>query len=178
MPKLRSELEAAKRPFTGDDYPSEVLLVWWHELGKNRGAAATLRRATDPGAVAFSPAFHRLLDGLRAAGCPLGPREADRLAAVAGLAAHVKSHTPGASLAQQMAAAKAPGSGARVSGLRFRRLLAVAERDELYPLLIRVIRQLGGAVNLVSLANAVFWWNERTRTTWAYEYYAACPSEP
>jgi CRISPR system Cascade subunit CasB len=100
------------------------------------------------------------------------------LAAVAGLAAHVKSHTGGASIAQQMAAPKAPGAGARVSGLRFRRLLAVSDRDELYPLLLRVVNLLDGRVNLVSLANSTFWWNERTKKDWAYEYYTTAPSEP
>lgn len=99
------------------------------------------------------------------------------LASVAGLAAHVKLHVGGASMAQQMATAKSSGAGARVSGLRFRRLLAVSDRNELYPLLLRVVRLLDGHVNLVSLANAAFWWNERTRQEWAYDYYATAPSE-
>jgi CRISPR system Cascade subunit CasB len=83
----------------------------------------------------------------------------------------------GASIAQQMATAKSPGAGARVSGLRFRRLLAVSDREVLYTLLIRVVRLLDGRVNLASLANAAFWWNERTKRDWAYDYYAAAPSE-
>ena len=47
----------------------------------------------------------------------------------------------------------------------------------LFPLLIRAIRLLDGSVDLVSLANAAFWWNERTRKSWAYDYYATAPSE-
>jgi CRISPR system Cascade subunit CasB len=89
----------------------------------------------------------------------------------------VKSHVGGASVARQMATPKSPGASAPVSGLRFRRLLAVSDRDELYPLLVRLVRLLDGRVNIVSLANSAFWWNERTKREWAYDYYATSPSE-
>jgi CRISPR system Cascade subunit CasB len=125
--------------------------------------------------VTFSPAYHRLLGRLQEQS---GTVNREALAAVVGLATHVKTHTDsGGSLAKQMATPKAGGSGARVSGLRFRRLLAVSERDELYPLLIRVVRLLDGNVNLLSLANAVYWWNENTRKQWAYDYYSTAPAE-
>ena len=117
------------------------------------------------------------LGRLRGKGYPVSLDGTVALAAVAGLAAHVKSHIDGGSIAQQMAAPKSPGAGARVSGLRFRRLLTVSDRDELYPLLLRVVSLLDGHVNLVNLANSVFWWNDRTRKSWAYDYYATAPSE-
>ena len=102
----------------------------------------------------------------------------EALASVAGLASHVKGNIgTDKRIAQLMARPRAGGGGAKVSGLRFRRLLAVTERDELYPLLIRVIRLLDGKVNLVSLANSAYWWNEITRKQWAYDYYATAPTE-
>lgn len=165
------------RMFTEGDESSELLASWWEGLDQDRGERAALRRAAAPSEVAFGSSFHRLLGRLRGQGYSVGGDGTMALAAVAGLAAHVKSHIGGASIAQQMATPKSPGAGARVSGLRFRRLLAVSDRDELYPLLLRVVRLLDGHVNIVSLANAAFWWNERTRREWAYDYYATAPSE-
>jgi len=165
------------RIFTEGDESSGLLISWWEALDQDRGGRANLRRAASPSEVAFGPAFHKLLGRLRGKGYFVGTDPTVALAAVAGLAAHVKSHIGGASIAQQMATPKSPGAGARVSGLRLRRLLAVSDRDELYPLLLRVVRLLDGHVNLVSLANAAFWWNHRTKKNWAYDYYATAPSE-
>ena len=38
--------------------------------------------------------------------------------------------------------------------------------------MIRIIRQLGGEVNVVDLAKTVYWWNEKTKKELAYAYYA------
>jgi len=165
------------RIFTEGDESSALLMSWWEGLDRDRGERANLRRAATPSEVVFGACFHKLLGGLHRQGYSLGPEGTVALAAVAGLAAHVKSHIGGASIAQQIATPKSAGAGARVSGLRFRRLLAVSGREELYPLLIRIVRLLDGRVNLVSLANAAFWWNERTKKDWAYDYYAAALSE-
>jgi CRISPR system Cascade subunit CasB len=161
--------------FQSNDETGSDLFAWWKGLESDRGERAFLRRASNITEAAFSPAYHRLLGRLKEQN---GSVNREALAAVAGLATHVKAHTDiGGSLARQMAIPKAGGSGARVSGLRFRRLLAVSERDELYPLLIRVIRLLDGNVNLLSLANSVYWWNENTRKQWAYDYYSTAPAE-
>ena len=165
------------RIFTDGDESSGLLVSWWEALDQDRGERANLRRASGPSEVAFGSSFHKLLGRLRAEGYSLGRDRTEALAAVAGLAAHVKSHTSGASVAQQIATPKSAGTSARVSGLRFRRVLAVSDRDELYPLLLRVVRLLDGRVNLISLANATFWWNDRTKREWAYGYYATAPSE-
>ena len=166
-----------KTIFTERDDSSELLIDWWKSLDRNRGERANLKHCASPTEVAFCPSFHLLLGQLRAQGYSLAPESAGAVAAGAGLAAHVKSYEGNATLAQQMAKPKKQGGGARVSGLRFRRLLAISDRDELYVQLVRVIRLLDGRGNLVSLANAAFWWNERTKKDWAYDYYAAAPSE-
>jgi CRISPR system Cascade subunit CasB len=161
--------------FHQTDESGSILLTWWKELESDKGERAVLRRASNLTDVAFSPAYHRLLSRLQQKGDAVN-REA--LAAVAGLVTHVKVHSDsGGSLASQMASPKSGGGGARVSGLRFKRLLAVADRNDLYPLLIRVIHLLDGTVNLLSLANAVYWWNENTRKQWAYDYYSTAPAE-
>jgi CRISPR system Cascade subunit CasB len=163
-----------KYPFNPGDESNEVLRSWWRSLEDDRGERAVLRRAASSTEAVFSPAYHRLLIDLQQRGYGVN-REA--LAAVAGLAAHVREDAGSErSLAGQMAVPRAGGGGARVSELRFRRLLAVSERGELYPLLIRVIHLFGGQANLTDLANAVYWWNEKTRKQWAYDYYATAPS--
>ena len=43
--------------------------------------------------------------------------------------------------------------------------------------MIRLVRLLGGSVDIVSLANGIYWWNERTKKEWAYAYYENAPSE-
>jgi len=163
--------------FTREDDSSGLLLAWWESLDRDRGARADLRRAASPSEVAFCPSFHRLLAQLRGKGYPLGREAAAALATVAGVVAHVKSNDGGVTIARQMATPKSAGGGARLSGLRFRRLLAVSGRDELFPLMIRVVRLLGGTVDLISLANAAFWWNVKTKKDWAYDYYATAPTE-
>jgi CRISPR system Cascade subunit CasB len=163
--------------FTAGDESSGLLLTWWKELDHDRGERAHLRRAARPADVVLCPSFHRLLGQLRQAGYPIGAGGADQIATVAGLSAHVRIHDGKLSVAQQLAKPKSAGTGARVSGLRFRRLLAVSDRHQMYPLLVRAVRLLDGSVNLVSLANAAYWWNERTKKSWAYDYYATAPSE-
>lgn len=159
----------------GEERTIAALTAWWLGLENNRGSRAELRRAASPAEAVYCAYFHRLIPSMAESGKPFSKT---KLAAIAGLASHIKSDTgSGVSLARQMASAKTGGSGARVSGLRFRRLLAVTEVEELYPMLIRVIRLLDGTVNLADMARSVYWWNERTRMRLASEYYAAAPSE-
>jgi len=162
--------------FEHDSPETQALAAWWLKLNDNRGDRAELRRCSTLAEVAFTPAYHRLrLDLMK-----LGVVNADALALVAGLAARVKSNLAGNTLAEQMAIPKdtsAKDGKAKVSGLRFRRLLKVKEREDLFTAMGRVIALLGGAVNLQSLADSVYYWNDRTRKQWAFEYYTKSPSE-
>lgn len=158
--------------FEHDSPETLALANWWQSLDNNRGDRAELRRCSTLVEVAFTPAYHRL----RLAVVKFGLVNADALAVVAGLAARVKRNIAGNTMAEQMATGKVDGS-ARVSGLRFRRLLKVKEREELFTAMGRVIALLGDAVNLQSLANSIYFWNDRTRKQWAFEYYTKSPSE-
>jgi len=161
--------------FRKGDESASILRAWWRGLEHFSGERAFLRRAPTPSEVVFSPAYHLLLNDLKKRGY-VPSRMA--LACVAGLSGHVAEDTgPAMSFAQQMASSVSGGGGARVSGLRFRRLLAVKDRAELYPILIRIIRLLGRRVNLVSLAEAVYWWSESTRMQLAYDYYSIASKE-
>lgn len=163
--------QLSKNLFKPGSKSAAILHVWWKDLEDNKGERARLRRAPSPTEVAFSPAYHRLFNQL-----PSISRES--LEAVAGLISHVREDTGSSKkFAQQMGAKKTGSDNAIVSGLRFRRILAISDRNTLYPMMLRVIHLLGGKVNLLSLAESVYWWDERTWKDWAYEYYAAAPKE-
>lgn len=150
-----------------------ALRQWWQELDDVRGDRAALRRCASLTEVMFVPAYHRL----HAVLAPHGRSDRLGVAAIAGLASLVRQNRQDASLAQQMAKPKTGGSTARVSELRFRRLLKHQSREELYPALARVVRSLDGDVNLLDLAESIYWWNDRTRQRWAFDYYGTAPQE-
>src|SRR5262245_8312886 len=123
--------------------------------------------------VAFCPALHQLLQSLRRFGSPAP----GSVGVAPGVLAHVKEHDPANRFAAQMAAAKTGSDRARVSGLRFRPLLQIADREELYQPLIRTVRLLGSQANIFSLANDIYCWGDNVRKNWAYAYYEKAPSE-
>jgi len=157
-----------------DDPARGALLAWWTHLCEHDTAGrAQLRRCASPTQVVFVPAFHRLLEKLKAAELHV---EVDRLAAVAGLAAGVKTHTRG-DMALQLAGGEGKGDPA-VSPLRVRRLLDSDRSAEIYTLLRRFVDQLGGACDLPSLARAAYDWAHLPglRRDWALTYYANAPA--
>lgn len=158
--------------FKKDSAEFRELIRWWDALDKDRGERAQLRRCHLLAEVAFSPTYHRLRQVLQR----FGWIDDDGLALVAGLCARVKTSTDSSSMAEQMATGKPDGS-ARVSGLRFRRLLKVKEKEELFGAMTRVIALVGGTANIQSLAQSVYFWNDRTRKDWAFEYYSKAPTE-
>ncbi len=148
----------------------EILEDWWKEFEKNSGDRAALRRCRSASEVAFVPYFHRLRLEL----AKVTDVQPQSLARVAGVLSHVKKYEGGAtpSIAGQMAAKKDGSDQARVSDLRFRRLLAIDDADELYGSMIRIVRLLGGGADIPSLADGIYWWNSRTKNAWAYDYYS------
>ncbi|MBU4304879.1 MAG: type I-E CRISPR-associated protein Cse2/CasB [Candidatus Omnitrophica bacterium] len=142
-----------------------VVLRWYKALEHDSGARAELRRAHNPTEVVFLPAYHRLYAMLEASNI-----DKEALASVAGLCAHVKENW-GGGIVEQMAECKAGSKNPKISSLRFRKLLAIKDREDLYHTMIRIIRQLNGAVNVVDLAKTVYWWNEKTKKELAYAYY-------
>ena len=158
--------------FKKDSAEFRELIKWWDALDKDRGERARLRRCHTLAELAFSPAYHRLRQVLER----YGKVDYDGLALVAGLCVRVKTSTDSGSIAEQMATGKPDGS-ARVSGLRFRRLLKVKEREELFTAMTRIIALLGDAANVQSLAQNAYWWNDETRKRWAFDYYSKAPDE-
>lgn len=150
----------------------QVLLEWWKDLDKNRGDRAALRRASSIEQAVFNPGFHRLWRKLK--DTPWHREE--RVALIAALAARAKDHDPRKSFAAQLGSPPAGREKARFSGLRFRRLLQASHPNELLQACSRAIAMCDGRINLTCLAKDVYWWNDRTRKQWAFDYYDANPS--
>lgn len=149
-----------------------VVRRWWATLDARRGDRAGLRRASTPSAVAFLPAYHALLREFRTAGVPVNP---DSAAVMAGVLAHVETDDGSRSFAEQMASKH--NDKARVSGLRFRRILAVDGLADLQTSLIRMIHLLDKTASVGDLADSIRWWNDRTKKRWASDYYRTAPNE-
>jgi len=147
------------------NFDVSIVLQWHNALECDRSGRAELRRAHNPAEVVFLPAYHHLYNS-----CGASNINKEALACVAGICSHVKKNREG-KFAEQMAERKAGSKNSEVSSLRFRRLLTVSDREELYLSMIRIIRQLGGAVNVFDLAKIVYWWNEKTKKELAYAYY-------
>jgi CRISPR system Cascade subunit CasB len=145
-----------------------IVLSWWKSLENDRGGRAQLRRAANATEVVFSPAYHRLYNEVSSVDV-----DKEALALVAGVCAHVKNNDDSMPFTRQMAEGDKP----KVSGLRFRRLLAINDRGELYHAMIRIIGLLGGTVSIRDLAKTIYWWNEKTKKRLAYDYYAEAKGE-
>lgn len=119
----------------------------------------------------LEPAFHRLLKRLSAlapsTGSAMKENDVYRIAAVAGLLAHVTTRDNSV-LADRMADQN--GGRPLVSSIRFRRLLKEPLED-LYPAMIRIIRQLDKSAHINDLAESVFYWGDRVRKRWALAYF-------
>ncbi len=159
--------------FNEDSQAGKALLEWWRGLDENRGDRAELRRAGEISEIIFIPAYHRL----RYALLKHSKVYENGLAATAGILAHVKQNDPSKAFAEQMAQSKDGSDRARLRGLRFRRLLKCQSHEDLYRDMVRVVRQLNGKANALSLANMIYWWNDRTKQTMAREYYTLAMSE-
>lgn len=165
--------EENPRPWISFNDPAVLrdVEVWWTDLQKSPGDRARLCRCYDLTDVAFTAGYGKLRTTLLKHG-NLNPQA---LALVAGVLAHVRENTGGeirspAPVAVQMAFGKPGSDSARVSDLRFRRLIQTQEPAALYPAMIRTIRLLDRSAHLPSLAKGLYWWNDLTRQTWTFAY--------
>lgn len=162
---------------------------WRRELAKrDRGGRARLRRCESSLTAAFEPAFHHLLwrieEALAAQQGRLSKADRQALAALAVLVARFPGDGESAddppaagrkrpSVATRLGTPEEGGKEPRLHPLRFRRVLDAKGIDELLPVLRRALDVIDEEVDLVSLGDALLFWNDDTRRAWAYDYYAA-----
>jgi CRISPR system Cascade subunit CasB len=163
----------SKQVFFFNEAATVVLKNWWKSLEQNKGLRASLRRTSSPTNVMFESEFYTLHKTL------LGHNKAindERFAAVMGLLAHVKYSFEGKKSFGGLLGstdAEKGGTNPRLSEARFKRLLVIDDRDEMYRAMIRVVRLLDGKVPIADFANLVYWWNDRSKRDVAREYYKA-----
>ncbi len=158
--------------FKHDAPLGKILNAFWQGLEEDKGSRAQLRRCKTPDEVVMVSAFHHLCRRVR----PLMKDERGgweiRMAAIAGLLAHVRALESRKTLAEQMAEGDPPA----VSELRFRRLLQ-RDRKDLYGALIRVLGLLDKKANLFDLARSVYYWGDSERKRWAFAYFPNVPEK-
>jgi CRISPR system Cascade subunit CasB len=159
--------------FKSDTPLGQILNDFWQTLEKDKGSRAQLRRCKTPDEVVMVSAFHHLCRRIQ----PLMKGERDgcwqmRIAAIAGLLAHIRKLDSRKTLAEQMAEGDSPV----VSELRFRRLLQ-RDRRNLYGALIRILGLLDKKANPFDLAQSVYYWGDGERKRWAFAYFPNIPEK-
>lgn len=164
-----SDMSPERSELSFNDAPvRRALLEWWEALKENRGDRAELRRCQEIDEVLLTEAYHKLRKRLGARG--FIPNSEDQLGAAAGLLSHVDEHLEATGVAAQMAGGT-QDEEAPLSGLRFRKLLRIEDREGLYRPLMRAVRLLDRRVNATALAKGVFYWGPSVRKKWARGYY-------
>jgi len=160
--------------------PGEIAAAWWREnLDSDTGAArktrAELRRADTPLEALNVAAVHDLHRRLAEAEFNLrkvrdGP---DKLALISSVLAHVRKSQK-VSLAQLFGVGNPP----LLSRIRFDALIRADAPRDLGRQLVRALRNVKDGANVRRLANDLYWWNDRVRTDWCFEYHGANIAKP
>lgn len=143
--------------------PGQIILGWWsRELGERttgsqKALSAQLRRADDITVLCHKP-VHDLASALNI-------RDGARIARIARVLAHVRTHTK-PSLPRKLGAGDPPA----LSALRFERLIH-SEGADLETAIRRALPMVGSAANVAHLGEALLFWTDKTRTKWCFDYY-------
>ena len=158
-----------------------IAAEWWRKLnpedgvqtGPQRAALARLRRAGTPLEAMREAAALRLIQRLP-------NRDADRVAALAGILAWVREDD-NRPVARIVGRGSLDNTEAVLSEGRFRRLMQVEGNEELMDAMRRLMLLAGGTVNVRDLSGSVLYWGDRVRKRWIFDYYGvglAAPSAP
>ena len=156
--------------FSPDNALGKALTDWWTELQDNNAARAELRRAKTVADVVLLPHFQRSCHRFQ----PFFQHERrwqERLAMILGLLSHVQKESDH-TLPRRMA-----GDPPELSELRFRRLIQYKKREDIYLPMIRVIRKLDKKVNLHDLAYSIYYWGDKVKREWSFEYFSNTPEK-
>ena len=168
-----------------ESHRGKVLHQWWHDLHHDtfnqdgiltrkadRAGCAILRRCATLDEVILSSAYQRFYSYMlvvNAWSTDALPWQNDKLAAIAGLLAHVKTETDDA---EHLSVAMYDKKNEKllVSELRFRDLLKVETNDDLFVSMRRALPLIDNKANIYQLANDVYFWGDNTKKQWAYSY--------
>lgn len=159
-----------------------VCASWWqHTFAKDDGYArmtrARLRRCTTPADALIIGAVHDLHAQLKKAGHYHS--SADQLALIAITLAHIaeKGETKVATAFGRRHDGQ--NSPRALSELRAQVLLQITDRAELITPLHRALAIVRHTpINIAALADDLYYWSEKTRTRWCFQYFGASDSIP
>jgi len=146
---------------------------------RNPGALARLRRAATPIDALEEPTVFEFYKKLG-----FGRGEVDRrlprVAAAAAVLAHIRTDAePGSGYRRRFAEMLGQGERPPMSPLRFKRLLAATEDQELMVAFRRAVMLVGARnINVGDVAASILDWSERRRMRWAFDYYGAGMAAP
>lgn len=156
-----------------DHIPNSIehAIKWWQELEQRRGERAQLRRCKSLYDVLLCQGFYRLLDGVQH-----NHQNAQRLALVAGVLAHVKTNVSDSHTLGHWFGVSGKGEQkAAMSGLRFRRLMANPTHEDVYRPLIQSLALIQYKAHIPTLFDDLYFWDAEhrfgTRYRWTREYY-------
>lgn len=134
----------------------DIVISWWENLQDDNGGRAQLRRCNSPEDVALHSQTHCLKAMLPAW------VSYELVSTIVGLCSHIKSRRD-QNFAESLAAPKEKGGKAPLSETRFRQLMQSRNWDELFRNLRRAINVLDDSINIESLIDAIFLWNDEFR---------------
>jgi len=160
--------------WTAESRFGKVLHHWWEGLDEDHASRAILRRCATLDEVSLSVAYQQFYRYMLSCGWPAEAVawQNDRLAAIAGLLAHIKTEDT-RRLPSSMWDQKAEKP--IVSELRFRDLLKIQDIDDLFVSLRRILPLLDCSANIFELAHDVYNWDNPNPSLnipkqWAYSY--------
>ncbi len=148
-----------------------TLRRWWQSLQEDRGQRAELCRCRSWAEVYISAAYRDHLAAQVQKSFGLDEADLACLALPAGVLAHARLLERGLHFAT-LFAQRGSGSPA-MRDVRFRRLLAIADdkTDELFAMLLRLVRLMDDTAALPGLLEIGRFWNDQARINWAKAYY-------
>lgn len=144
--------------------PGLIAREWWQENIADRdnsyarALAARLRRANSVTALC-EPKVIQLANRLN-----IKPEGAARLTRLVCLLVEIREDSPDSLIT------RLGGSEPILSKLRFERLISSRD-DELVTQLRRAISMAANRCNVTKFANDLYFWNDRTRRNWCFEYF-------
>lgn len=159
-------------------HPADAAAAWWHglqpdpETGRpgDRAALARLRRCATLAEAMCEPAAITLFRRMGAA----GPAALPRIATLAVVLAHLREDLREGRVARRLGPdnPEVPET-ARMSPLRFRRLMEATPGDDQLMAFRRMVALAGGSLPLRDLARSLLDWNDERRRRWIYDYWNA-----
>jgi CRISPR system Cascade subunit CasB len=146
---------------------------------RNPGALARLRRAATPIDALEEPTVFDFYKKL-GFGRDEVERRLPRVAAAAAVLAYIRSDAePGSGYRRRFAEMLGQGERPPMSPLRFKRLLAANEDQDIMIAFRRAVMLVGARnINVGDVAASILDWSERRRMRWAFDYYGAGIAAP